>query len=118
LKLYLVFIANVRDKIPYFSLVVQLYGGVALILIFSLLFGLNIYVWQKVRINYVFIFEFDARDYLSFHEYIEVSNQNSKSYNRQYRGLCVIVGGNIDNCLELFCSHLYQSNIVLYMAAL
>jgi hypothetical protein len=58
---------------PYFSMVAQLYGGMVSVLLLALLFGLNIYVWQRVRINYVFIFEFNPRDYLSFHEYLEVS---------------------------------------------
>jgi hypothetical protein len=73
LSFLIVFIPTERQKIPYFYFVAQLYGGLAILIIFALLFGINIYVWQRFGINYVFIFEFNPRDYLSFHEYIEVS---------------------------------------------
>ncbi|KAK0474204.1 EXS family-domain-containing protein [Armillaria novae-zelandiae] len=41
--------------------------------IFSLLVGLNILVWARARINYVFIFELDYRTQLDHREYFEPS---------------------------------------------
>ncbi|KAF9958004.1 hypothetical protein BGZ70_009343 [Mortierella alpina] len=40
--------------------------------LFACLFGVNMYVWAKSRINYKFIFEFDARDNLDYHEFFEL----------------------------------------------
>ncbi|KAF9953799.1 hypothetical protein BGZ72_005133 [Mortierella alpina] len=40
--------------------------------LFACLFGVNMYVWAKSRINYKFIFEFDPRDNLDYHEFFEL----------------------------------------------
>jgi len=41
-------------------------------IIFLLLFGVNLIVWKKYKINYVFIFEFDSRKHLAPWQFIEV----------------------------------------------
>lgn len=62
-------------EIPYWDGLLLVYGGLFLTTLFACLFGINMYVWAKSRINYKFIFEFDPRDNLDFHEYFEVSGQ-------------------------------------------
>ncbi|KAF9379691.1 hypothetical protein CPC16_010645 [Podila verticillata] len=59
-------------EIPYFDSLLLVYGGFFLTFLFACLFGINMYAWNKSRINYKFIFEFDPRDNLDFHEYFEL----------------------------------------------
>ncbi|KAF9576416.1 hypothetical protein EC968_008711 [Mortierella alpina] len=59
-------------EIPYWDGLLLVYGGLFLTILFACLFGINMYVWAKSRINYKFIFEFDPRDNLDFHEYFEL----------------------------------------------
>ena len=59
-------------EIPYFDSLLLVYAGLFLTFLFACLFGINMYAWNKSRINYKFIFEFDPRDNLDFHEYFEV----------------------------------------------
>ncbi|KAI1312230.1 hypothetical protein EDD11_003030 [Mortierella claussenii] len=59
-------------EIPYWDSLLLVYGGLFLTILFACLFGINMYVWAKSRINYKFIFEFDPRDNLDFHEYFEL----------------------------------------------
>lgn len=50
----------------------QIWGGVALILAQVLLFAINLKVWAKHKINYSFIFEFDVRHQLNYRQFIEI----------------------------------------------
>ncbi|CAG8446322.1 7582_t:CDS:10 [Acaulospora morrowiae] len=50
----------------------QLYAGMGLPIIFSLMIGINMFVWTRARINYKFIFEFDPRDNIDYHQYLEI----------------------------------------------
>lgn len=50
----------------------QIYGGYALALLLVLLFCLDCRIWVKAKINYVFIFEFDPRHNLDWHQLCEV----------------------------------------------
>jgi hypothetical protein len=50
----------------------QIYGGFSVPILFICLFGLNMYVWKSESINYRFIFEFDPRDNLDYHQFFEV----------------------------------------------
>ncbi|KAG0055576.1 hypothetical protein BGZ83_008187 [Gryganskiella cystojenkinii] len=59
-------------EIPYWDSLLLVYAGLFLSILFACLFGINMYVWAKSRINYKFIFEFDPRDNLDFHEYFEL----------------------------------------------
>ncbi|OLL23764.1 Protein SYG1 [Neolecta irregularis DAH-3] len=50
----------------------QIWAAFGLPLLFLLLFGVNCCVWAENKINYVFIFEFDARNHLAYREYFEL----------------------------------------------
>ncbi|KAF9569246.1 hypothetical protein EC968_002616 [Mortierella alpina] len=59
-------------EVPYWDSLLLVYAGLFLTALFACLFGVNMYVWAKSRINYKFIFEFDARDNLDYHEFFEL----------------------------------------------
>ncbi|KAG0301670.1 hypothetical protein BGZ98_008143 [Dissophora globulifera] len=61
-----------QAQIPYWDSLLVVYGGLFLTILFGCLFGLNMYAWAKSRINYKFIFEFDPRDNLDYHEFFEL----------------------------------------------
>ena len=50
----------------------QIYGGYFLGLFLFLLFCLDCKVWTHSKINYPFIFEFDSRHNLDWHQLAEV----------------------------------------------
>lgn len=54
------------------SYLLQIYGGYFLIVFHFLLFCLDCMVWTKSKINYVFIFEYDARYALDWRQLTEV----------------------------------------------
>jgi len=64
---------NIFDEIDNLEIILQIFGGLSLPIIFLLLFGVNLIVWKKYKINYVFIFEFDSRKHLSPWEFIEIA---------------------------------------------
>ncbi|KAG0308115.1 hypothetical protein BGZ98_009011, partial [Dissophora globulifera] len=66
------FSSEMPAEIPYWDGLLLVYAGLFLSILFACLFGINMYVWAKSRINYKFIFEFDPRDNLDFHEYFEL----------------------------------------------
>lgn len=45
-----------RATVPAWAVLLQVYGGFLLPIILALLIGGNMLVWQRHRINYVFIF--------------------------------------------------------------
>ena len=49
-----------------------MYAGLSTLVGFVLLFGVNLYVWSYYKINYEFIFEFDPRSHLHFHNFFEL----------------------------------------------
>jgi hypothetical protein len=53
------------------SYLLQLYGGYFLVLLLFTFFTLNCRVWTKNKVNYPFIFEFDARNFLNYKELAE-----------------------------------------------
>ncbi|KAK9760435.1 Xenotropic and polytropic retrovirus receptor 1 [Basidiobolus ranarum] len=63
---------EVRKTIPYVDITLQIYGGLLLPIVFTALFGINISVWSKNTVNYRFIFEFDPRDHLHRHQFLEL----------------------------------------------
>ncbi|KAF9934408.1 hypothetical protein FBU30_002232 [Linnemannia zychae] len=66
------FSSDMPAEIPYRDGLLLVYAGLFLVFLFACLFGINTYVWAKARINYKFIFEFDPRDNLDYHEYFEI----------------------------------------------
>jgi hypothetical protein len=53
------------------SYLLQLYGGYFLVLLLFALFTLDCRVWTKNKVNYPFIFEFDARNFLDWKQVAE-----------------------------------------------
>ncbi|KAK3308773.1 SPX domain-containing protein [Chaetomium strumarium] len=53
------------------SYLLQLYGGYFLVLLLFTFFTLNCRAWTKNKVNYPFIFEFDARNFLNYKELAE-----------------------------------------------
>ncbi|KAJ1925387.1 Signal transduction protein [Tieghemiomyces parasiticus] len=58
--------------VPYLSYALKIFGGIYLMNAMLILFGLNIYIWGRNRINYKFIYEFDPRDNLSNVQFMEI----------------------------------------------
>jgi hypothetical protein len=57
---------NFNDRTDFASnhdngiIILQVYGGLALPLIFAALFSIVVIAWNKYRVNYTFIFELDV----------------------------------------------------------
>ena len=66
------FSEDTQAELPYWNSLLLVYAGLFLTTMFACLFGINMYVWAKSRINYKFIFEFDPRDNLDYHQFFEV----------------------------------------------
>lgn len=66
------FSKETQAEIPYWDSLLLVYAGLFLTILFGCLFGINMRVWYKNKINYKFIFEFDPRDNLDYHEFFEV----------------------------------------------
>jgi len=64
---------STKDTVPQAEILLQVWAGLGLIVLFLLLFGINAWVWHKTKINYTFIFEFDLKDHLDYRQYLEVS---------------------------------------------
>ncbi|KAJ2112979.1 Xenotropic and polytropic retrovirus receptor 1 [Coemansia sp. RSA 922] len=63
-----------EQRVPYHRQLLQIYGSIFLVLIFLLLFSINIMAWTQAHINYRFIFEVDPRDYLNSWQFLEMSS--------------------------------------------
>lgn len=61
-----------REQIPEWAALLQVYAALSIPVVFSLLVGLNLIAWTRARINFIFIFELDARTVIDSREYIEV----------------------------------------------
>ncbi|EKM58004.1 uncharacterized protein PHACADRAFT_58738, partial [Phanerochaete carnosa HHB-10118-sp] len=70
--LYLSFRHDTRQAVPGYDGLLFVYSILLIPVLFSLLLGLNVLVWSKSRINYVFIFELDLKTKLDHREYFEV----------------------------------------------
>ncbi|KAF9907622.1 hypothetical protein EC991_010741 [Linnemannia zychae] len=66
------FSEDTENKLPFWSSLLLVYAGLFLTILFTCLFGINMYVWAKARINYKFIFEFDPRDNLDYTQFFEL----------------------------------------------
>ncbi|KAF7360315.1 Signal transduction protein [Mycena venus] len=63
-----------REAIPGWDGLLFIYGVLAVPTVFALLVGLNLLVWARARINYVFIFELDLRTRLDHREYFQFTD--------------------------------------------
>ena len=58
--------------IPQTTYLLQVWGGIGLVILFLLLFGINCWAWTVAKINYTFIFEFDTKHHLDYRQFLEV----------------------------------------------
>ncbi|KAG8714690.1 hypothetical protein FRC08_011581 [Ceratobasidium sp. 394] len=61
-----------REAIPEWAALLQVYAALCIPVVFSLLVSLNLIAWARARINFIFIFELDARTVIDAREYIEL----------------------------------------------
>jgi hypothetical protein len=61
-----------REAIPAWGALLYIYATLMVPAVFSLLLGVNVLVWSRCRINYVFIFELDVRSRLDPRQYFEL----------------------------------------------
>ncbi|KAG8807091.1 hypothetical protein FRC17_004659 [Serendipita sp. 399] len=71
--IYQSFQTPIREVIPAWSALLQIYLAFFIPVIFGLLVSLNLIIWAHVRINYIFIFELDVRTVVDSREYAEVT---------------------------------------------
>jgi hypothetical protein len=65
-----------RETVTYWPGLYQLFGAEMLVVLFGLLFSLNLLAWHRARINYVLIFELDLRRLIDFRQFLEVRRQS------------------------------------------
>ncbi|CAG8503228.1 3400_t:CDS:10 [Paraglomus occultum] len=53
------------------NLLLQIYLGIFLPIMLTLLVGINVVVWSKLKINYKLVFDFDIRDNVDYREFWE-----------------------------------------------
>ncbi|TPX47847.1 hypothetical protein SeMB42_g03188 [Synchytrium endobioticum] len=63
---------QIESSDPYTML--QVYAGFAIPILMALFFSIDLYMWSNARINYVFIFQLDPRNFLVLQEYIEIAS--------------------------------------------
>ncbi|TFY63335.1 hypothetical protein EVG20_g6362 [Dentipellis fragilis] len=63
---------DTRAALPGWDSLLFIYSIILVPSLFSFLVGLNLLVWNRARINYVFIFELDIRTRLDHREYFEI----------------------------------------------
>lgn len=61
-----------QAEIPSWQALLRVYGALFLPVFFSILFGINLLVFARARISTLFIFEWDPRTALDFHQYFEL----------------------------------------------
>ncbi|CAE6435535.1 unnamed protein product [Rhizoctonia solani] len=72
MALYRLLQAEVREQVPEWHSLLQVYAALSLPVIFVLLVGLNLVAWARARINFVFIFGLDVRTVIDAREYVEL----------------------------------------------
>ncbi|WBW74913.1 SPX/EXS domain protein [Schizosaccharomyces osmophilus] len=50
----------------------QVWGGFLLLILVFVLFSLDCYYWEKTRVNYILIFEFNQRETLNWRQHMEI----------------------------------------------
>ncbi|KAK9479622.1 EXS family-domain-containing protein [Lipomyces japonicus] len=63
---------GLSKQIPDAIYLFQIWAGAFLMILFSVLFAINCFVWTKYKINYPFIFEWDRKHFLEFRQYLEL----------------------------------------------
>ncbi|CAO1622096.1 unnamed protein product [Sympodiomycopsis kandeliae] len=63
---------HTQARIPSYEALLRVYGALFLPVLFALLFGLNLAAFAHSRINALFIFEWDPRHALDYHQYFEM----------------------------------------------
>ncbi|EPQ26342.1 uncharacterized protein PFL1_05990 [Pseudozyma flocculosa PF-1] len=63
---------EVQRRIPQWPALLRVYGAEFIPTLFALLFGLNLAWWHEVRINTVFIFEWDVRHTMDHRQFFEI----------------------------------------------
>ncbi|CAO1616290.1 unnamed protein product [Jaminaea pallidilutea] len=61
-----------QAEIPSYQALLRVYGALFLPVFFSLLFGINLAIFARARISTTFIFEWDPRSALDYHQYFEM----------------------------------------------
>ena len=69
----LAIIPETGDNLPYPLVLNYIIAGFAVFVIYTWALALNALIWTRFRINYVFIFELNPRDHLSYYELFQVS---------------------------------------------
>ncbi|GMM31819.1 Syg1 protein [Martiniozyma asiatica (nom. inval.)] len=67
---YLGVYSTLSGKLENGEYLLQIWGGFFIVVLISLLFGINCLVWSRFKVNYKFIFEFNQRDTLDFKQYL------------------------------------------------
>ncbi|EJT99046.1 EXS-domain-containing protein [Dacryopinax primogenitus] len=62
----------VRNAVPEWASLLNIYGVLFILPIFTFLIGLNMCAWTRARINWVFIFDLDVRSVLDYREFFEL----------------------------------------------
>lgn len=63
---------STHERVPQWQGLLRVYGAEFIPTLFALLFGLNLAWWHQVRINTVFIFEWDVRNTMDRHQFFEM----------------------------------------------
>lgn len=61
-----------QAAIPLWQSLLRVYAAELIPTVFCLLFGLNLAIWHRARVNTVFIFEWDVRHALDYHKFFEL----------------------------------------------
>ncbi|KAH0835834.1 EXS family-domain-containing protein [Lanmaoa asiatica] len=69
---YLSFQEHTRNSLASWNILLYIYSIFLVPALLALLIGINIAVWARERINYVFIFELNPRSRIDHHEYFEL----------------------------------------------
>ena len=70
--IYLLATNPARIEETNFAQVTRIYGGFTAFVIYLWLLGVNFIIWNRYKVNYVFIFEFDPRHHIEIPNYFEL----------------------------------------------
>lgn len=63
---------TISGTLPEGKWLMQIWAGFFLLCLMAMLFGINCLVWDKFRVNYRLIFEFNPRDNLNYRQYLVI----------------------------------------------
>jgi hypothetical protein len=105
----------------YASGYLPVYRGVGFLVVLCWLWGLNVYVWSKFRINYVFIFRFDPRNRLGYQRIWEESTELTIVYLINFLLFLGHVGLDLEEQLpsvyKVISRRVYPLSLVAYILA-